>query len=158
MTVLWIIGAIVVVFYVIGMFEWAQKTVPSKGLIAHSQAFAQEIFPNGKADHDAGASMIHEIMERTMPLDECRDVFIKAATAAHMGANVMSQVQRLYGSRLDRHKRSSIAGYIAIRTLAMETGDEFNLRRHPSGVIMYDGAFYDPAKTKLVLNPAFHKE
>ncbi len=138
MSLAWIIALVVLaVIVLIVVARRPKKTEARSELIAFAESFNTGVFPNGKADHDEGARMVHDIVGGTMTLDECRDVFIKAAIMAGMQNDVVAHLQRRYGERLSEEQRSSIAGYLAIRILAMASGPGMVVRRQPNGVISF---------------------
>lgn len=138
MSYAWIIALVVLAVIVLAVVaRRPKKTEARSELIAFAESFNKGVFPNGKADHEEGARMIHEIVGGTMTLDECRDLFIKAAIMASMQNDIVAHLQRRYGERLNDEQRSSIAGYLAIRILAIASGPGTVVRRHPDGVISY---------------------
>ena len=95
--------------------------------------------------------MVYEIIGGAIALDECRSVFIKAALMAHMQSNVVEHLERRYGSRLSQANRDGIAGYIALRLLALANGMGHDIRRHENGIIEFGGGFFDPKANELHL-------
>lgn len=141
MSIAWVIGLSVLGLVVlVVVLRKPKKQAPKSDLMAFAESFNQGVFPNGNRDHDEGARMIHDIVGGAMSLAECREVFIKAAIIANMQSDVVAHLERRYGEKLNTEQRNSIAGYLAIRMLAMASGPNMVVRRQPNGVITFGPA------------------
>ncbi len=131
-TVIGVVGGILVF-----MLRKHKNAEPKNDLHDFAESFNKQVFPMGKADHEEGAKMVHEIMAGIMPLAECRDVFIKAAIVAQMQSDVVAHLSLRYGDTMTADQRNSIAGYLAIRMLSIASGPDMVVRREPNGVISF---------------------
>lgn len=128
----WIIILVVVVL-VIGILyaDHKKKTKPKNELFEFATTMTSSVFPNGKEDHMEGAQIICETINRKMPLDECKDLFIKAAIFSNISDDLQGHLSRRYGKRLTDEDIKHIIGFLTLRKMMLATGSPVRFVRNP---------------------------
>ncbi len=119
----WILGLIVVGLLILYVYvDHQKKTKAHKQLFDMAHSVNAGIFPNGKEDQEEGAMIVHEFIDRKMSLDECREIFIKAAIFSNISDDVKGHLERRYGNRLTGDDVERIIGFLAFRKVMIAMG------------------------------------
>lgn len=108
-----------------------KKTKPKNELLDFATSMTSSIFPNGKEDHVEGAQIVYDSINRKMPLEECKDLFIKAAIYSNISDDLKGHLSRRYGNRLSDEDMGHIIGFLTLRKLMMATGKSVRFVRNP---------------------------
>lgn len=119
----WILGLTVVGLLVLYVYvDHQKKSKAHKKLFDMAHSMNAGIFPNGKVDHQEGASIVYELIGQKMSLDECREIFIKAAIFSNISDDVKGHLERRYGNRLTGDDVEAIIGFLAFRKMMIAMG------------------------------------
>lgn len=128
-----VIGLLVLYVYV----DHQKKSKAHKQLFDMVHSLNAGIFPNGREDQEEGAMIVHEFIGRKMSLDECREIFTKAAIFSNISDDVKGHLERRYGSRLNSDDVDKIIGFLAFRKVMIAMGKPVKFVKDPeSGRIL----------------------
>ena len=128
----WIALILVVLLLIAFLYlDHKKKSKTKNELFKFAQTMTSAIFPNGKEDHEEGAKIIYESINGKMNMEECKDLFIKAAIYSNIGDDLDAHLRRSSGNSLTDEDIKAISGFLVLRKLMMLNGKPVRFSRDP---------------------------